>query len=50
MQPFDTPRHTTGFESERVAVLAEQFGVHERQVVIALDYVYSKTGTILTCA
>ena len=31
-------RHTTGSESERVAVLSEQFGVHERQVVIALDY------------
>jgi hypothetical protein len=31
-------RHTTGSESERVAVLAEQFGVHERQVVIALNY------------
>ena len=31
-------RHTTGSESERVAVLAEQFGVHERQVAIALNY------------
>jgi hypothetical protein len=31
-------RHTIGSESERVAVLAEQFGVHERQIVIALNY------------
>src|ERR1700752_2591901 len=31
-------RHTTGSEAERGDVLAEQFGVHERQVVIALDY------------
>jgi len=31
-------RHTTGSESERVATLAKQFGVHERQVVIALNY------------
>lgn len=30
-------RHTSGTESERVAALAHQFGVHERQVVIALD-------------
>lgn len=31
-------RHTSGSESERVAALAEQFGVHQRQVVIALNY------------
>jgi hypothetical protein len=31
-------RHTTGSESARVATLAEQFGIHERQVVIALNY------------
>ncbi len=31
-------RHTTGSESERVAAIAEQFGIHERQVVIALTY------------
>jgi hypothetical protein len=30
--------HTTGSESERVAAIAEQFGMHERQVVIALNY------------
>ncbi len=31
-------RNTGGAESERVATLAEQFGIHERQVVIALNY------------
>jgi uncharacterized protein (DUF433 family) len=31
-------RHTHGPEAERVASLAQQFGIHERQVVIALDY------------
>jgi sulfur carrier protein ThiS len=31
-------RDTAGSESERVAVLAEQLGIHERQVVIALNY------------
>ena len=31
-------RHTAGSESERVAALAEQFAIHERQVVIALNY------------
>jgi sulfur carrier protein ThiS len=31
-------RDTSGSESARVAVLAEQFGIHERQVVIALNY------------
>jgi sulfur carrier protein ThiS len=31
-------RHTHGSEAERVAALVAQFGVHERQVVIALDY------------
>lgn len=31
-------RHLTGREAERVAALAEQFGLHERQVVIALNY------------
>lgn len=29
---------TVGSERERVAALAEQFGIHERQVMIALDY------------
>jgi hypothetical protein len=31
-------RHIGGRERQRVASLAEQFGVHERQVVIALNY------------
>ena len=31
-------RHTTGSESKRVAAVAEQLGLHERQVLIALEY------------
>lgn len=31
-------RDTHGSEAERVAAVAAQFGIHERQVVIALDY------------
>ena len=31
-------RRMTGSEQERVRALAEEFGIHERQVVIALDY------------
>lgn len=31
-------RHVTGGEAKRIAALAEQFGIHERQVVIALNY------------
>jgi hypothetical protein len=31
-------RHLGGRDVERVAALAEQFGLHERQVVIALNY------------
>jgi hypothetical protein len=31
-------RHTSGTEAERVAALAEEFGIHERQVMIALNY------------
>lgn len=31
-------RHTTGTESERMFTLAEQFGIHERQVAIAFSY------------
>lgn len=30
--------HTHGEEAGRVAALAQQFGLHERQIVIALDY------------
>jgi len=31
-------RHVPGSEAERIAVLAEQLGLHERQVVMALNY------------
>lgn len=31
-------RRVTGREAKRVAALAEQLGIHERQVVIALNY------------
>ena len=31
-------RHTSGTESERLTALAEEFGLAERQVVIALNY------------
>jgi sulfur carrier protein ThiS len=31
-------RHTHGSEAERVASLAQQFGIHERQIAVALDY------------
>ncbi len=31
-------RHTSGTEPERVATLAEEFGIVERQVLIALTY------------
>lgn len=31
-------RHVGGRERQRVAQLARQFGVHERQIVIALNY------------
>lgn len=31
-------RHTSGTEAERVAVLADQFALHSRQVVIAINY------------
>lgn len=34
-------RHTTGSEPERVAALATEFGLHERQVVSALNYAAS---------
>jgi hypothetical protein len=32
-------RHTTGSESKRVGALAEEFGIHPRQVNVALDYI-----------
>lgn len=31
-------RHTSGTETERVAALADEFGLHERQIVLALNY------------
>lgn len=31
-------RYTSGTESRRVAALAKEFGLHPRQVVLALDY------------
>jgi len=31
-------RHTSGTEAQRVAALAQEFGLAERQVVIALNY------------
>ena len=31
-------RHTSGTEGERVAALAAEFGIHERQIIIALNY------------
>src|SRR3954463_14405749 len=31
-------RHVSGSEHKRVRELAKQFGIHERQVVIALNY------------
>lgn len=31
-------RNVTGSEAQRVSKLAEQFGVHERQIVTALNY------------
>lgn len=31
-------RHTSGSESKRVGAVAEQLGLHERQVLIALEY------------
>jgi hypothetical protein len=31
-------RHTDGSEAERMAAVAEQLGLHERQVLLALEY------------
>jgi hypothetical protein len=31
-------RNTTGSESERIAALADEFGLHEYQIVLALNY------------
>jgi hypothetical protein len=32
-------RHTAGSAAERVSTLAAEFGLHERRVVMALDYI-----------
>jgi hypothetical protein len=39
-------RSTTGTEAERIEVLAEEFGIHPRQVVIALNYAAAHAGEI----
>jgi hypothetical protein len=32
-------RNTSGSEAKRVADLAEEFGIHKRQIMLALDYI-----------
>jgi len=39
-------RHTSGTEAERVRALVQEFGLHERQVVIALNYAASNREEI----
>ena len=39
-------RDNTGSESERVAAVAEQLGLHERQVLLALEYAASDRAEI----
>lgn len=39
-------RHVAGSEAHRVTVLAEEFGIHERQVVIAVNYAAAHRGEI----
>jgi hypothetical protein len=39
-------RHTSGSEAERVVALAKEFGIHQRQVIIALDYAAANRGEI----
>ena len=39
-------RHTAGSEAKRVARLAEQFGLHKRQIVIALNYAADRRDEI----
>ena len=39
-------RHTSGTEAERVRALVQVFGLHERQVVIALNYAASNREEI----
>jgi hypothetical protein len=39
-------RHTSGTEAERIAALCDEFGLHERQVLIALNYAAANYGEI----
>jgi hypothetical protein len=39
-------RHTSGSERARLARLAKEFGLHERQIGIALDYAATNTEEI----
>jgi hypothetical protein len=39
-------RNATGSEAKRVATVAEQLGLHERQVLIALEYAAAHRGEI----
>lgn len=39
-------RHVSGSETERVSALGDQFGLHERQVVIALNYAAARRDEI----
>ena len=39
-------RHVSGTETKRVEALAAQFGLHERQVVIALNYAAANRAEI----
>jgi hypothetical protein len=39
-------RHVTGSEARKMAAIAEEFGLHERQVVIALNYAAAHRGEI----
>lgn len=39
-------RDVRGSEADRVAALAEQFGLHERQIVLALNYAAANRGEI----
>lgn len=39
-------RHTSGSEAQRIATLAGEFGIHERQVVVALNYAAAHRGEV----
>ena len=42
----DAARRTSGSESKRVSALAKEFGIHERQVAVALNYAASNHDEI----